>query len=38
MREDKRNNLKVKNRLMLFTLVSLCLLFYGLSIVKMKGF
>lgn len=33
---DKK--LKAKNKLMLFVLLGLCLLFYGLSIVKMKGY
>jgi hypothetical protein len=32
------NHKKAKNRLMLFTLLGLCLLFYVLTIVKMKGF
>jgi|GEM_PF-6303670 len=36
-KERKRNQL-VKNKLMLFVLSSLCLLFYGLTIVKLKGF
>ncbi len=37
MTQDRKQLLKAKNRFMLFVLLGLCLLFYGLSIVKMTG-
>jgi hypothetical protein len=36
--EQQKLRMKAKNKLMLFVLMGLCLLFYGLTIAKLKGF
>lgn len=38
MAKNASSPLKAKNRVMFWTLLGLCILFYILSIVKMKGF
>lgn len=37
-KNTQADRLKAKNKFMLFVLVGLCLMFYVLSIVKMKGY